>query len=204
MKYVPGISSIFCNKDFISLGKQTRRCKKQLQTIAATIESNKQSLSPNTSLATQNSNNVLIIQVENTFDPHENENKEHKFRCYCGREFNTLRGLNTHRRSCFVGKTPDMKELFKETSDEIDVTRNGNDEIIDITTDMPNRFIKKGVMLQNNEQDWESANEVFRSNLYHNNEILDINNEINLMQSTMQNHFSEHHGVVNDEKKKKI
>ena len=67
------ISCKFSNKDFVSLGKQTRRCKQQLQTIAATIETNKQSLSPNTSLATQNSNNVLIIQVENTFDPHENE-----------------------------------------------------------------------------------------------------------------------------------
>ena len=78
-----------------------------------------------------------------------------------------------------------MKELFKETTEEIDVTRNGNDEITDITTDMPNRFIKKGVMLQNSEQDWENANKPFTSNLYHNNEILDINNEINLMQSTM-------------------
>ena len=29
------------------------------------------------SLATQNNNSVLITQVENTFDPYENENKEH-------------------------------------------------------------------------------------------------------------------------------
>ena len=65
---------------------------------------------------------MLITQVENTFDPLENENKDHKFRCYCGREFNTLRGLNTHRRSCFVGKTPVTKELFKDTTEEIDTT----------------------------------------------------------------------------------
>ena len=86
---------------------------------------------------------MLITQVENTFDPLENENKDHKFRCYCGREFNTVRGLNTHRRSCFVGKTPVMKELFKDTTEEIDTTWNGDDVIIDIITDMPKIFIKK-------------------------------------------------------------
>ena len=83
--------------------------------ITATIGKNNQSLSPNRSLATQNNNNVFIAQVENTFDPYENENKDHKFRCYCWHEFNTLRGLNTRRRSCFFGKTADMKELFKDT-----------------------------------------------------------------------------------------
>ena len=141
---------------------------------------------------------MLITQVEYTFDPHENENKDHKFRCYYGREFNTLRGLNTHRRPCFVGKTLDMKELFKDTMEEIDVTRNCDDEIIDIIRDMPKRFIKKGVILPNNERDWESSNEFFRSNFPHNDEILDIDNEVNLMKSTIYNYFSEHHGVVND------
>ena len=94
-----------------------------------------------------------------------------------------------------------MKELFKDTTEEIDTTWNGDNVIIDIITDMPKRFIKKGVILPNTEQDWESANEFFRSNLHHNNEILDIDNEINLMQSTIYNYFSEHHGVVNDGKK---
>ena len=144
MKNVSDISCKFCNKDFIFLGRNTWRCKARITTITVTIETNNQSLSPNTSLATQKNSNVLITQVENTFEPHENENKEHKFRCYCGREFYTL---NTHRRSCFVGKTSDMKELFKDTAEEINVTRNSDDEKIDILTAMPRRFIKKGVNL---------------------------------------------------------
>ena len=41
---------------------------------------------------------MLITQVENTFDPHEKENKDQIFRCYCARLFNNLRGLDTHRR----------------------------------------------------------------------------------------------------------
>ena len=71
-----------------------------------------------------------------------------------------------------------MKELFKDTREQIDVTRNWNDEIIDTMTDMPKRFIKKGVILPNYERDWESANEFFRSSLHHNNEILDIDHEV--------------------------
>ena len=55
-----------------------------------------------------------------------------------------------------------MKELSKDTREEIDVTRNGDDEIIDIITDMPKRFIKKGVILPNSERDWESTNEFFK------------------------------------------
>ena len=34
-----------------------------------------------------------------------------------------------------------MKELFKDTTEEIELTRNGDDEIIDIITDKPKRFI---------------------------------------------------------------
>ena len=124
-KNVSGISCQFCNKDSISLGRHTWPCKARITAIAGTIETNNQSLSPNTSFATQNNNNDLITQVENIFDPHEKEDKDHIFRCYCGREFNTFRCLNTHKRSCFVGKTPNMKELFKDTTEEINGTRNG-------------------------------------------------------------------------------
>ena len=98
MKNVSGISFEFCNKDIISLGRHTWRSKARITTVTATIEPNNQSLSPNTSLATQNNKNMLITQVENTFDPHEKENKDQIFRCYCARLFNNLRGLDTHRR----------------------------------------------------------------------------------------------------------
>ena len=74
-----------------------------------------------------------------------------------------------------------MKELFKDTTEEINVTQNGEDVIIDLITDIPKRFIKKGVILPNSERDWQSANKFFKSNLHHNNEILHTDNEINVM-----------------------
>ena len=52
-------------------------------------------------------------------DPHENKKKDHKFCCYCGQEFKSLRGLNTHRQSCFVRKTPNIAELFEYAVEEI-------------------------------------------------------------------------------------
>ena len=96
------ISCEFCNKDFISLGRQIWRCKARITTITATIETNNHLLSPNTPLATQNDNNELITQVENTFDPHENDNKGQKLRCYCAGEFNTLKVI-FHSAKIFAG-----------------------------------------------------------------------------------------------------
>ena len=63
-KNVTGISCEFCNKDFISLGRHTWRCKARITTITATTETNNHLLSANASLATQYNNNELITQFE--------------------------------------------------------------------------------------------------------------------------------------------
>ena len=53
--------------------------------------------------------------------------KNHKF-CYSGREFKSLRGLNTHRRSCFLGKTLSIAELFEDAVEEIKNIPKGDNE----------------------------------------------------------------------------
>ena len=59
-------------------------------------------------------------------DPPEKK-KNHKFCCCCGHELKSLRGLNTHRRSCFVGKTPSISELFEDAVEETnDITTDDN------------------------------------------------------------------------------
>ena len=45
------------------------------------------------------------------YNPHENENKDIQYRCYC--EFNTYRGLMTHRQSCFVLEVTDFNISLK-------------------------------------------------------------------------------------------
>ena len=77
-------------------------------------------------------------------DPHENKEKDNKFRCYRDREFKSLRGFNTHRWSCFVGKTPSTAKLFENAVEEINDTPTDNNEnnLIDLV-DLPKGEIKK-------------------------------------------------------------
>ena len=60
-------------------------------------------------------------------------------------------------------------------------------------------LIVSHVRLGEHHRKMETTNEFFRSNLHHNNEILAIDSEINVMQSTIYNYFSDHQGVINDE-----
>ena len=162
--------------------------------IKESIEINYQPLSNNVTLVTQNDNMKEITQINHNIDPQENEKKEHVFRCYCGREFTSLRGLNTHRQSCFVGKTPSRAELYKDTAEETNDWQTDVDDdeknLIDLI-DLPKGEIKKGVFLPNNVQDWENANAFFRINIHHNANIEDVNSEIRDMQNTIDNYFSE-------------
>ena len=79
-KSVSGVICEFCNKDFLSLGRQTWRCKSRATQINENIQINCQPLSPKATVVTQNENNGLIMQVNQDIDPHENEKKIHKFR----------------------------------------------------------------------------------------------------------------------------
>ena len=107
---------------------------------------NYQPLSPNATVVTQNDNNGVITQVNKDIDPHVNKKKDNKFRCYCGREFKSLRGLNTHWRTCFVGKTPSIAELLEDAVEEInDKQTDDNKHNLINLIDLSKGEIKKGV-----------------------------------------------------------
>ena len=78
-------------------------------------------------------------------DPHENKKKDHKFRCYCWREYKSLSDLNTHRRSCFVGKAASMAEFFEEVREEInDIPTNDNENNLGLCKQVPyNEYTSK-------------------------------------------------------------
>ena len=115
-----GITCEFCNKEFIHLSKHTWRCKSKITSITTVAtESTNRSLTSNKSIVAVNNNNEIITCVNQGFDLHEKEKGDHEFRRYCGRSFNSLKGLNTHRRTCFVGESIDVKQPFKGTVEEI-------------------------------------------------------------------------------------
>ena len=61
----------------------------------------------------------MINSANQDFDPLANEKCNQEFCCYCGRSFNSLRGLNTHRRTCFVGESIDVKEAINDMQGKI-------------------------------------------------------------------------------------
>ena len=102
-KNVVGVTCEFCNKEFIHLSKHTLHCKSKIILITkVATESTDRSLTSNGSLITVYNNNEITTCANQDFDVQVNEKRDHEFRCYCGRSFNLLRGLNTHRRTCFV------------------------------------------------------------------------------------------------------
>ena len=142
-KSVAGVICEFCNKDFLSLGRHTWRCKSRATQIDDHL---RQPLSPKATVVTQNENNGVIMQVNQDIDPHDNEKKVNKFRRYCGREFKLVRGLNTHRRSYFLGKTPSIAELFEDEDavGEInDIPTDDNENNLTGLIDIPKGEIKK-------------------------------------------------------------
>ena len=107
------------------------------------------------------------------YDIHESDEKKHQFQCYCGRFFNSLRGLNTHRRSCHIVNEPSINDLF--IPDELLEISNNDNETNNIDAndiiEVPEIKIKGGVKLPKKNQEWEDANLFFKS-------ILDLSNDI--------------------------
>ena len=78
---------------------------------------------------------ILLIQ-------HQNVNQSY-YCCYCGREFTTVRGLNTHRRSCNILDIPNIKELLTTT---VDFNENFIESIPEITTnELPESILKADI-----------------------------------------------------------
>ena len=198
-KNVAGVTCEFWNKEFIHLSKHTWHCKSKIISITTVgTESTNRPLTSNESRVTVNNKNEIITCVNQDFDPHEKEKGDHEFCCYCGRSFSSLRGLNIHRRTCFVGELMDVKELFKDAVEEIlnDATYD-NDEIIDYE-DLPKGLIKRGVILPNSLLEWERTNEYFRDHLHHSDKVKDINKEIKDIQNKIYEYFSETHAQLKD------
>ena len=44
--------------------------------------------------------------------------KNRMFKCYCSREFTTVRGLNVHKRSCHVFDVSEIRDFITETEED--------------------------------------------------------------------------------------
>ena len=112
------------------------------------------------------------INVTNYDDDPNDNKKEIPFRCYCERYFESLRGINFHRRSCFITDQASLNDLFAPSDFIPSVIP------YDITNDfehLPKVNLLPVVKLPKTENDWNIANDYFKLHLHHNSEITDIN-----------------------------
>ena len=73
-----------------------------------------------------NLNNKIRNIDKRSYNPHEQNND---VQCYCGKIFNLYRGLNTHRRTCYVGSIPDINDFALAEGNEVNL------EIVEIATE---------------------------------------------------------------------
>ena len=106
----------FCKKDFTSLARHVWRCQARLLSREISIDSII-TISISQSIVTSKNKATSINLFNNDYDHHESGEKDHHYRCYCGRESTTLRGLNTHRWSCNIHDIPDIKEILTRPID---------------------------------------------------------------------------------------
>ena len=130
-----------------------------------------------------NSNQEINASSYNC-DP--NEQKKLTFRCYCGRYFESFRGLNVHRRSCFITNQGSLKDLFTP-SDFIPPVITY--VILSNLEHLPKVNLLPGVKLPKKENDWNIASDYLKLHLYHDSEITNINLTIRAINQTVHNYF---------------
>ena len=115
------------------------------------------------------------------------------YKCYCGRVFTTVCGLNVHKRSCHIFDVSEISDLITETVEE----NNPESEVeIDIET-LPKNLFKPGIKFPKNDKEWEQANDFFRNNLHGVLENSDVNTKIINFQSIIYDFFANSYGTIN-------
>ena len=124
------------------------------------FENNHDFIGENASIANTN-NMVNNEESENTLQEH---NDPHQFTCCRGKKCKGLRGLKAHQRSCHVVDIPNIKELFEMqdeyVSEESDEECNEEEQINSVK-----ERVLKGIKLPKNKDQWNIANDFFKSSL---------------------------------------
>jgi len=114
----------------------------------------------------------------------------------CGRCFNSLRGLNIHRRSCFITDQVDLKDLVTP-SEDIYPTTSSQVPIETNYVKLTKVRILPGVSLPKSDFEWNTANDYFKNHLNFNRDISDVNLTIRNFNETVYSYFLNTNGPVN-------
>jgi uncharacterized Zn-finger protein len=195
----------FCGKNFETLGRHTWRCKSSAGERNAnfaetsSLDASRITDKPGNSIVANNQPRASnrLLKKERAIEAEGPKSRE--VTCYCGRKFRSHRGWRLHRRSCSIGKDPDLKGLLDPNNLDEDGANESREEGGDRGDEglcvRPRSDPLPGVKLPRSKRGWELANEFFKSQLDFTSKITDVNGSIRRFQAVIYNYFKENHGA---------
>ena len=176
----------FCEKDFVSLGRHSWRCKKRVHQEYEAL---------------RNDNPVHRAPVTNS--PQVIISSRPVLKCCCGKVCKGERGLKMHQRTCRLVHNLDT-ELQQDIVEQNDLELADVCEHDENTNDNPTTLfnseipvLKKGIRLPKSDSEWATANEFFKFCLQPITPQ-DLNGNIQQLNQTVYQYFSEHFGLNNN------
>jgi hypothetical protein len=173
----------FCEKEFVSLGRHTWRCKDR-------IDFNQQSK--------ENVVPAAEIRSQECLPPSSYK----ALKCCCGKVCKGARGLKMHQRSCRVidGMEEELQQQMTDAlNDQVceDSVQSVENVISSLNTQESYPDLKKGIKLPKSPIQWSNANDFFQFTLS-NQPITtqEISKCIITMTTVIYNYFSENYGFV--------
>ena len=172
----------FCERDFVSLGRHSWRCKRRV------VEGQE----PRTTV-----NQAINVLQEDQAPVKCNSD----IKCCCGKFCKGIRGLKMHQRSCRVmdGLAKDAYEELEDEMIENSIDQDTNDII---ESQSSQNFgdpciLKKGIKLPKSPSEWSTANDYFKSTLSNYPiKSLDLDSNISFMSTVIYNYCVQYHGVA--------
>ena len=175
----------FCEKDFVSLGRHSWRCKKLVYPGYEALRSNNQ-----------------VHQAPVTNSPQVIIPTRPVLKCCCGRVCKWKRGLKMHQRTCRLVHNLDteLQDIVEQNDLELaDVCEHDENTNDNSTTLFNNEIpvLKKGIRLPKSDSEWTMANEFFKFSLQPITPQ-DVNGNIQQLNQTVYQYFSEDFGLNNN------
>ena len=177
----------FCNKDFVSLGRHSWRCRRR-RTQQQSSESDTHNFGNDQDSNFERSN----LTIEPLLQQSSIANIHHVY-CGCGKKCKGLHGLKTHHRTCRFVMGLNEELVQPEQDNELETN-----DIEDLISTSRNPDLKPGVKLPQTEPEWAFTEGFLRSHL----NIADIQSDSDLdalitnMNDTIYGFLAKNYGLV--------
>ena len=181
----------FCGKEFVSLGRHSRRCKSKLHRESES--SNARNIS--SPLLPPESIKVVTNGCKNV-------------NCSCGKQCKGLKGIKAHQRLCRIIQGLHGNLLY-DLDNEIEETEAENVEEVETPTSfnicpevIAKADLKQGIKLPKSNAQWSIANDFFKATFLNSPiSAQNLNTAIKEMNDVIYNYFCTTNGPVNSNNK---